>query len=57
MIDLELERCAELQLAALDLANVNEEIAELLLRVGDAELDAALAREHACVSDWPPDSA
>ncbi len=43
VIDLELQRGAELQLAALHRADVNEEIAELLLRVGDAELDAALA--------------
>ncbi|MGY4377625.1 hypothetical protein ACVWZ3_005264 [Bradyrhizobium sp. i1.3.6] len=51
VIDLELQRGAELQLAALHGADVNEEIAELLLRVGDAELDAALAAEHAGVAD------
>src|SRR3954469_2024800 len=51
VIDFELQRGAELQLAALDRADVNEEIAELLLRVGDAEFDAALAGQYAGVAD------
>src|SRR6516165_6411994 len=51
MIDLELQRRAELERALLHRALVHEEIAGLLLRVGDAEFHAALAREHACVAD------
>ncbi|MHC2377648.1 hypothetical protein ACVIHA_002023 [Bradyrhizobium liaoningense] len=51
MIDLELQRGAEPDFAALHRTDMDEEIAELLLRVGDAELDAALTREHAGVPD------
>src|SRR3954466_4479239 len=51
VIHFELQRGAELELAALHCADVNEEIAELFLRIGDAELDAALAGQYAGVAD------
>ena len=50
MIDVELQRSAELQGALLHRALMHPEIARLLLRVGDAEFDA-LAREQAGVAD------
>ena len=50
MIDFELQRGAHLQRALLHRAEMHEQIAHLLLRVGDAELDA-LARQQAGVAD------
>ena len=51
MIDLELDGLAGLEAALLDLAEVHEQIAELLLRVGDAEQRALGAADHALVAD------
>ncbi len=50
MVDFELQRGADLQRALLHRADMHEQIAGLLLRVGDAELDA-LAGQHAGVAD------
>src|SRR5580704_17250619 len=50
MVDVELQRSADLQRALLYVADMHPEIAGLFLRVGDAELHA-LAREHAGVAD------
>ena len=50
VIDFELQRGAELQRALLHRAEMHEEIAGLLLRIGDAEFDA-LAGHHAGVAD------
>ncbi len=50
VIDLERQRHARLQRALLDRAEMHEEIAGLLLRIGDAERDA-LAGHHAGVAD------
>ena len=50
VIDFELQRGADLQRALLHRAEMHEEIAGLLLRVGDAELDA-LAGHQAGVAD------
>ena len=50
VIDLELQRRADLQRALLHRAEMHEEIAGPLLRVGDAEFDA-LAHHHAGVAD------
>ena len=50
MIDLELQGGAHLQRALLHWAQMHEEVAGLLLGVGDAELDA-LARQQAGVAD------
>src|SRR5437773_453610 len=50
MIDFELQRGAYFQRALLDRADMHEQIARLLLRVGDAELDA-LARQDAGIAD------
>ena len=50
MIDVEIDRVAGLELTLLDLAEVDEKIAELLLRVGHAE-KRALCPDDALVSD------
>ncbi len=51
MIDLELDGVAGLEAALLDVAEVDEQIAELLLRVGDAEQRALGALDQALVAD------
>ena len=48
VIDLELQRGAELQRALLHRAEMDEEIAGLLLRIGDAEFDAARRSARRC---------
>src|SRR6202012_4939358 len=50
MIDIELQRHAELERALLHGAEMHEEIAGLLLRLGDAEADA-LAGQDSDVAD------
>src|SRR3954462_9818084 len=57
VIHFELQRSAKLQLAALDRADVNEEIAELLLGVGDADLMPPSPVNTPVSPTWPPDSA
>ena len=57
MIDLELQRRAELQRALLHRAEMHEEIAGLLLRVGDAELEPPSPISTPVSPTWPPDSA
>ena len=55
VVDLELDRVAGLELAAVDLAEMHEEVAELLLGVGNAE-QAALPLIRPWSPTWPPDS-
>ncbi len=56
MIHFQRQRGARLQRAQFDGAEMHEQIAGLLLRIGDPELDA-LADHHAGVADLAADSA
>ena len=57
VIDLERERVADLQRALLDRAGMHEQVARLLLGVGDAEAHAVGAVITPVSPTWPPDSA
>jgi hypothetical protein len=56
MIDDQLDRIAGLEGALLDAADVHEQVAKLLLRVGDAEERALGSLMTPWSPTWPPDS-
>ena len=56
MIDLERERRADLERALLDRAGMHEQVARLLLGVGDAKAHAVARASMPVSPTWPPDS-
>ena len=51
MIDVEFDGIARLERSRFDLADVDEEVAEFLLRVGDAEQRTLRPTDHAAIAD------